>query len=703
MPFLGSSAPQNFPVTFALRSVGIGGERLDLWEEPEVERNADCIRLSRGDVTSVYRCELDQVEQSFEFQASAEELHALGGDLVLDIAVETSLQAAEEGDGSLVYRGACGGVSIGRAFLLDEVGGRFDVRTEAVEGGVRLTVPRETLERAQGTILIDPLVATVSVDNFASAELTRPDVAHEFDEDRYCVVYLEQFSAGDSDVYATYIDGTTMAFEAANYVDLRPVTSSAPAVASNRASGTFGVVVQHSSPAGPSLDIHLIDAASNGSMPLRVTVDAPVSTFSMWHDVGGDSWQTTPTGYCVAFARTGSSPQNVIQVEVVDGATGTSLGDASFISGPNESWITPKLSKSVGDPGLNGAWNLTWQEVGSTGSNTSVHAAQINYDGAVTTPRFTVQSWPASMATSLQLDVSDSLLTLGPNSGSGLYTVVVTRTEPSGASHVEAFMCTAGTVVSSVNVGRARNLSASLPVDLSVSSTSTEWFVSMLERSGASVELQTAILQPVAGDIGITERTIVSDSFSSLGDAPTRISSGSVFAGHGTGNWRDMLLVFDKKEPSRNIFASRMYAEPVGLAGHQVCSGTPNSTGIPGFLTATGNRNTTGTKWLRGQDLPPGMFGMLANSPALGPPVQPPGSSGLLCLTGSVGRDLTSVTSINGSGEFQFLLDPTSIAQPSGPVAALSGQSWTFQLWHRDLPSGGGASNFTNAVVIRFE
>jgi hypothetical protein len=41
--------------------------------------------------------------------------------------------------------------------------------------------------------------------------------------------------------------------------------------------------------------------------------------------------------------------------------------------------------------------------------------------------------------------------------------------------------------------------------------------------------------------------------------------------------------------------------------------------------------------------------------------------------------------------------------QPNGPIAAVVGDRWRFQLWHRDSDSGTPTSNFTPMTLIDFK
>ena len=43
-----------------------------------------------------------------------------------------------------------------------------------------------------------------------------------------------------------------------------------------------------------------------------------------------------------------------------------------------------------------------------------------------------------------------------------------------------------------------------------------------------------------------------------------------------------------------------------------------------------------------------------------------------------------------------------SLPQPMGTVAAQGGETWYFQLWHRDVVNGNASSNFSNACALYF-
>ena len=125
-----------------------------------------------------------------------------------------------------------------------------------------------------------------------------------------------------------------------------------------------------------------------------------------------------------------------------------------------------------------------------------------------------------------------------------------------------------------------------------------------------------------------------------------------------------------------------------------------NSTGAAGKLTALGAAGASAADLtLFVSSLPAAAQCMLLVAPALGSPIQPVNSQGFLCLNGPIGRfaGQTFVTSTFGAGALR--VDLSALPSPTGAVAALPGQTWSFQAWHRDAQPGP-TSNFTPAVSL---
>ena len=146
-----------------------------------------------------------------------------------------------------------------------------------------------------------------------------------------------------------------------------------------------------------------------------------------------------------------------------------------------------------------------------------------------------------------------------------------------------------------------------------------------------------------------------------------------------------------------------------GLAAPGSCSGTigttycdpanVNSSGMAGVLTATGSETVADNDvLLTATQLPVNQFGFFLNSKSQGA-VMPPGSSGILCLSGAIGRYNAFIQSSGATGEFELQLDLTDTPTPGGHVAIQAGETWYFQSWYRDV---GPTNNFTDGVCITF-
>lgn len=141
-------------------------------------------------------------------------------------------------------------------------------------------------------------------------------------------------------------------------------------------------------------------------------------------------------------------------------------------------------------------------------------------------------------------------------------------------------------------------------------------------------------------------------------------------------------------------------------AGTAVCGpAAQNSTGVPARMLAFGHVTPTSTDLeLRTVGLPPHVLGIYAASGTLGPPFPLLGSSGSLCLRGSIGRydGPAQILDAGPGGEFRLALDPGAIEQPNGPVPAQAGETWAFQAWYRDVVGGAATSNLSDALVLEF-
>lgn len=139
--------------------------------------------------------------------------------------------------------------------------------------------------------------------------------------------------------------------------------------------------------------------------------------------------------------------------------------------------------------------------------------------------------------------------------------------------------------------------------------------------------------------------------------------------------------------------------------GSNFCSAAPNSTGAIGVISASGSdavavNNLT----LTAAALPPDRFGIFIASRDQGfAPGAGGTSNGNLCLAGTIGMfdGPSQILSTGPGGEYSLQVDLGAIPQGQGTAAAVAGDTWSFQAWHRE--SVGLGSNFTDGIEITFQ
>ena len=147
--------------------------------------------------------------------------------------------------------------------------------------------------------------------------------------------------------------------------------------------------------------------------------------------------------------------------------------------------------------------------------------------------------------------------------------------------------------------------------------------------------------------------------------------------------------------------------EQTGIRGESYCGPAAlSSTGFPARILAQGSTvPAANTLRLLASDLPALSFGYFITSQTPRAATTVPGSSGLICLGGAIGR-YSSPSQIQFSGtagEFSLDLDLNQMPTPNGLIPALAGSVWNFQAWFRDSSPTGATSNFTDAVGVVFQ
>ena len=152
--------------------------------------------------------------------------------------------------------------------------------------------------------------------------------------------------------------------------------------------------------------------------------------------------------------------------------------------------------------------------------------------------------------------------------------------------------------------------------------------------------------------------------------------------------------------PHVNAFQIRAITS--GPIGTNYCMAAANSSGQTGAMSASGTLSVASNDvTITASNLPPSQFGIFVTS--MTQAFVPGGngsSNGNICLGGVIGRysGPGQILSTGATGTFSLPIDLTSIPQGNGSVAAMAGQSWNFQAWHRD--SVGLGSNFTDGIEL---
>lgn len=158
--------------------------------------------------------------------------------------------------------------------------------------------------------------------------------------------------------------------------------------------------------------------------------------------------------------------------------------------------------------------------------------------------------------------------------------------------------------------------------------------------------------------------------------------------------------------PGGAVFVDSVTLVTIGEIGRPFCSpAVPNSTGVGAAISAFGSElPDVNQAVLTASNLPSHAFGFFLVSTSQSYNPFAGGSSGTLCLGGSIGRYLAPGQILNSGvgGAFSLPLDLTAIVQPTGPVSAGPGDVWSFQAWFRDVGPAGATSNFTDGVAIQF-
>ena len=701
IPFLGSDAPQNYPVAFDLSGVEIAGEAL--WLEGRTRtRRGETVTLDRGSVSEVYHLTRDSVEQTFVFKELP-----LRAELVLLVYVQTDLQMTEK-DGGFSFSNELGEVRYGAATAIDAEGRRLQLLQEPTAGGFRIVVPADFVSEAALPLVVDPIISTFSVTNDFRRQ-SDMDVAYDPANGNYQIAYAEFQSATDVDIVAVSFDSTLGSIFQVAAIDVSATSWTMPRNASSYEEEQFlcvalvGLGIGSRSVWGRTRDAD----TGNGSQQFQISsVGAEhVDVGGKGNEVPGDHdymvvWQEADTVNAdfdiVAQAVSGNAsltgPRRIVD------------GDASDLD------RFPSISKSSGQPGFAQStqeYMIVWErEVSPT--NRNIRAQVMDYTGEMQGHN---QFNAYTFSDSRRPDVS-AWSRLG---GFGLerFWMIAFERRVSGAYKIFTVIALDGSADNARNIHTMQNLDVDRDHRTPrIATNLRDFFLTYqtIEPNGDYTAYLTAL--NVVHDDGELRSglSLRRELLGTSSGSPGEVAIGSHWDGGsmvGTSEVGDALALWldrDGDPNSTEVAGSLVEELEIPVLGAQYCAAAPNSTGSSAWIAARGFQWGTGAALtLQSTEMPQNSFGHFLVSNVSGFVTNPGGSQGNLCLQGNVGRfnRAGEIRNSGLSGSFSLSgVVGNDLPSPMGPVSAQPGETWYFQCWFRDI---GPSSNFSNAIEITFD
>lgn len=716
-PVLGSDAPRELPVHFAVSSVRIGKSAIPTLATP-AEALGQVITIDHGSMREVHHLGLDAIEQTFVF----DELPS-GGDLEVDLRVTTELEVHSNGRGDLRFVDPeLGHVSYGAAFVLDAAGRRAPIAREWHGQGIRLTVPASFLETATFPVKIDPPISASFIQSSSSGggpiDATWGGVS-----DKLCVVWAES-----SDCFATLVANGVPGPVVP--VDISSDRWGSPRVAYTTSNDRFAILAVVQDPSGlngEAVQGRLLSGGSGQQGPaLSLVAFDSEPIVSM--DVGGCK---DPSGagdeFMFAWIRGNEAFGNQLRYRTLDqdGFFGSAV--ATTVDATRKNSVS--ISESCGDPAMGvDQHTLTW-----------VGDATVEGIGNIYAQRLDRSNDPSLHGSPRLVDGSN--LCTNP-SVTSLFddTLAGASGRPSVIAYNRLVFLGPGQFLPSVNLSVVTNTSSSFPWSMTVNMEDLDGSLRQSAPSIATDGSSFAVTYAeeywnpavrsdddvyyAAGSIYIGESgpfVALSERHQNL-DFSAQDSGGqtmcSIWGGEVniTGDERsdNFFTVWRNASQSTgsDILGSEIELPTDAISqtravGEQFCSANANGGTTPfkaentGWMWIEGRQTLAAPKTAFAVDVTPNAFGYLITGAFSQIVNNPAGSAGKLCIAAS-GRYISSIQTSGLAGTFETIIDPLMLPQPTGFTAAMPGESWVFQYWHRDTLGGLPTSNFTNACSVRF-
>ena len=700
IPFLGSDAPQNYPVCLQLHSVTIGDTPMAFGEGEVATREGRTVTRDRGSLREVYHVRDDGVEQTFVFDSLPGT-----GEIVVRLEVESEF-AARAQDGGFVFENHLGGVTYGMATAITGSGLEAQLDQRMHDGMIEIRVPSGLTAAESMPLVIDPILTNlvVTADNRDQVDV---DVAFDANTGVYMIVYEEVQSAADHDIRSVFYNTNVQNFVSEAVIDVTSWNWVEPRIASSYPYSKFLTVATRGTGIG-NRDVwgRMRDAASGA-------LDAPFAIT----DLIGDNVHPDVGGFGGDFAT--SFPFLVvwehrplfgggsnIYTQSVREDSGLQGSFVSVTTAPEKD-LNPSISKTSGAPSLGpGAHEflIAWErEIAA--DNHDIWTRVVGYGGS-TLGHDEWRSYSFSDARNVDVSSQDQMLVGG--STQAVYMLAFERLR-SGVDEIFTIVAREGETYPARSVPEMQDLGQGLDHHD--------------PRSGQDGTGDYFIAYRVEGDGGYNGHVTAVNIVRDLDDLRTGIASRRDDLVHAPGvagalavatTWDGGKESFDSTGMILHTLTglggdeevrATIYAETSSsVEGSQFCDAAENVSGRSAFIRASGSGyNPNGSLTLQVADLPENAFGYAIASLNTAFTPNPGGSAGNLCLSGAIGRFRGQIQNSGPDGTASVVLDLTSIPQPNGTVSVVLGERWKFQYWTRDVAGGMATSNFSNGVVVHFE
>ncbi len=381
IPFFGAEAPRNYPLAFEVRSVNLDGAPLAAWTQERTLREGNVVRIDHGSFVEEYELAPSSLEQRFVFASLPTR-----GELTLTIGIDTELDRQDLGR-TLRFANELGHVDYSEAFAIDARGARIELDSSLVDGAIELRVPADFVELAVFPLVVDPFVTAFTVAGGTRHELL-PDVSYDATTDRWCVAYVDIWSAIDYDVYVRLVTGSGTLLSTLT-IDFTSNLWTTPAIANSNYADTF-LLAAAVVPASGVADIR-----GRFVMPATATVGAVIQispldgAYRNIPDVGGAPHPTFSIPFCVVWQR--FVTPDIVNIESRSVSVLGGLGPIQTLSTNGGLNQNPSIASSIGTSTGDGteAWTVAWQYRFNPWDY-DIKAAQVSWTGSIAQPEFLI-------------------------------------------------------------------------------------------------------------------------------------------------------------------------------------------------------------------------------------------------------------------------------------------------------------------------